>query len=395
MQYRRFGRTEINLPVISVGGMRYQTSWKREDAVKAESVTNLQQIVARAMENGLNHFETAHGYGTSEEELGQVLRDYDRDQLILQTKGGPKEDVREFLKNLESSLTCLQTDRLDLFAVHGINNDAIMQQALVKGGVVEAALKLKEEGVIGHLGFSTHGPLETILPTIQTGLFDYVNLWYFYINQWNWPAIEAATQRDMGVFIISPNDKGGKLYDPPQKWRDLTAPLHPMAFNDLFLLSHPQIHTLSCGVARAEDFDIHLEAVNQMAVWQDAIKKIQARLDAELAGVLDDDWPEHYRDGLPAWEATPGGLNIPVILWLWNLVRAFDMTEYARMRYNLMGNAEHWFPGARPDSYGSVDRNALRLALERSPYRDRIMTILDEAHQMLYTGAMKRLSESE
>jgi predicted aldo/keto reductase-like oxidoreductase len=49
----------------------------------------------------------------------------------------------------------------------------------------------------------------------------------------------------MGVFIISPNDKGGKLYDPPAKLVDLCPPLTPMQFNALYCLARPQVHTLS------------------------------------------------------------------------------------------------------------------------------------------------------
>jgi predicted aldo/keto reductase-like oxidoreductase len=97
MKYRRFGRTEIQMPVISVGGMRFQTSWKREDKIKSESIENLEKIIAHAVELGLNHFETAHGYGTSEEELGPLLGKYDRDSLILQTKCEPREDIKMIL----------------------------------------------------------------------------------------------------------------------------------------------------------------------------------------------------------------------------------------------------------------------------------------------------------
>ncbi|MHC5000538.1 MAG: aldo/keto reductase, partial [Planctomycetota bacterium] len=135
MKYRRFGRTEIQMPVISVGGMRFQTSWKRDDAVKAQSIENLEKIVAHAVELGLYHFETAHGYGTSEEELGPVLGQYDRDSLILQTKCEPKDDIKEFLNDLETSMKCLRVDRLDLLGIHGVNNDEILQKVLRKGGV--------------------------------------------------------------------------------------------------------------------------------------------------------------------------------------------------------------------------------------------------------------------
>jgi predicted aldo/keto reductase-like oxidoreductase len=65
----------------------------------------------------------------------------------------------------------------------------------------------------------------------------------------------------MGVFIISPNDKGGKLYAPPPKLVDLCRPLTPMAFNALYCLARPEVHTLSIGAARPGDFDEHVRAL--------------------------------------------------------------------------------------------------------------------------------------
>ena len=88
-----------------------------------------------------------------------------------------------------------------------------------------------------------------------------MNLHWYFVNDFNWPAIEAATKHDMGVFIISPNDKGGKLYEPPAKLRELCAPLSPMQFNDLYCLARPQVHTLSIGAARPADFDEHIAAL--------------------------------------------------------------------------------------------------------------------------------------
>ncbi|MHC5145579.1 MAG: aldo/keto reductase, partial [Planctomycetota bacterium] len=134
MKYRRFGKTEIQMPVISVGGMRFQTSWNREDPIKGESLDNLEKLVDHAMQCGLNHFESANGYGTSEAELGPILANYDRDSLIIQTKGESKEDTKEFLETFKTSLKCLCVDRLDLFAIHGINNDDICDLAMRKGG---------------------------------------------------------------------------------------------------------------------------------------------------------------------------------------------------------------------------------------------------------------------
>ncbi len=93
------------------------------------------------------------------------------------------------------------------------------------------------------------------------GGFEYVNLHWYYIFQQNWPAIQAAARADMGVFIISPADKGGMLYKPPAKLMGLCQPLHPLVFNVLFCLSRPEVHTLSIGAARPGDFDLPMDAL--------------------------------------------------------------------------------------------------------------------------------------
>ena len=88
-----------------------------------------------------------------------------------------------------------------------------------------------------------------------------MNVHWYFVNDLNWPAVRAAAARDMGVFIISPNDKGGKLYDPPPKLVNLCEPLTPMQFNDLYCLARPEVHTLSCGAAQPGDFDQHVAAL--------------------------------------------------------------------------------------------------------------------------------------
>jgi uncharacterized protein len=68
MKYRRFGRTELSMPVFSCGGMRYQYKWQDVPLheVPSQSQANVEAIVQRAFELGITHFETARGYGSSE-----------------------------------------------------------------------------------------------------------------------------------------------------------------------------------------------------------------------------------------------------------------------------------------------------------------------------------------
>jgi predicted aldo/keto reductase-like oxidoreductase len=392
MQYRRFGRTELQIPVFSCGGMRYQFKWQDVPAwqIPQDNQRNLEATIHRALEVGINHIETARGYGTSEMQLGRILPTLKREQLIVQTKVSPQSNPKEFRHLFDKSLSNLKLDYVDLLGLHGINTPEFLHDSIRPGGCLDVARKLQDQGKVRFIGFSTHGPTDVIVKTIETNQFDYVNLHWYYINQVNWAAIEAATRLDMGVFIISPSDKGGMLYKPPQKLVELCAPLSPMVFNDLFCLSHPQVHTLSLGASKPSDFDEHLKTVELLDRATEILPPILVRLEEEAIATFGEDWVKTWHIGLPTPEETPGGMNIPSILWLRNLTLAYDMVEYAKMRYNLLGNADHWFPGNKSDRVRELD---LRHCLRNSPHADKIPAFLEDAHRLLGGQEVQRLSQ--
>ncbi len=393
MQYRRFGRTGINMPVFSCGGMRYQQSWRDEELSKItqESQARVEACIRRSLEAGINHIETARGYGSSEVQLGRILPHLPREKLIIQTKISPAP-AREFLETFDRSMMKLQVDHVDLLSLHGINNRELLDAALKPGGALEAARKVQAEGRAHFIGFSTHASCDVIVDLIGTGEFDYCNLHWYWVNQSNWPAIQEAARRDMGVFIISPNDKGGKLYEPPEKLSRLCQPLTPMGFNDLFCLLRPEVHTLSIGAAQPEDFDEHLRALEHWDRAGEIVAGIEVRIREAMEESLGRDWCERWQEGIPRWEDTPGEVNIGEILRLWTLAASLDMTAFGRMRYNLLGNGGHWFPGLNA---GALDAAAIRDAVAGSPFADRIPEILREAHQLLWDKPVKRLSKSD
>jgi len=385
MKYRRFGKTEIQIPVISCGGMRYQQSWNSNDDYTEDNQKNLEATIRRAVELGINHIETARGYGTSEKQLGKVLPQLPREEIIVQTKVGPTADPKQFEEIFNYSMELLQLDYIDLFAFHGVNNDTIYEHTKA---CLDTAFRWKKEGRVRHIGFSTHGATECIVKTIQLDVFEYVNLHWYYVFQDNWPAVAEAAKRDMGLFIISPNDKGGLLYKETKRFAGLTAPYHPMVFNGLFCLARPEVHTLSCGAARPSDFDVHLQTAALLDRAAEISGPIAEALDAEMRRVLGREWMETWHAGLPAWDHTPGEVNIPWILRLRNLALAFDMVEYGKMRYNLLGQGDHWFPGNRADKLDGLD---LRACLAQSPHRARIPALLAETHELLQGEERKRL----
>ncbi|MGK7923612.1 MAG: aldo/keto reductase [Trichodesmium sp.] len=395
MQYRRFGRTELSMPVFSCGGMRYQYKWQDvpQNQIPLDNQQNLENTILRSLECGINHIETARGYGTSEMQLGKILSKLPREKLIVQTKVCPSADPQEFHNQFQQSLEFLQLEYVDLLGIHGINTLELLDYSVRPGGCLDVVRKLQAQGKVRFVGFSTHGPTDVIVETIETNQFDYVNLHWYYINQLNWTAIETANRFDLGVFIISPSDKGGKLYQPPQKLVDLCYPLSPMVFNDLFCLSHPQVHTLSLGASKPTDFDEHLQVIELLDIADEILPPILLRLEQEAITQLGEDWWKNWRIGLPTPENTPGNINIPVILWLRNLAIAYDMMEYGKMRYNLLGNGGHWFPGANADQ---VDKYKYDLSkcLAHSPYANQIIDFLQDTHQLLGEMPVQRLSKS-
>ncbi|MGH7967165.1 MAG: aldo/keto reductase, partial [Limisphaerales bacterium] len=178
MKYRRFGRTEISMPVISCGGMRYQHKWQdvTRKEIPQDNQANLEACIHRALDLGINHIETARGYGTSEMQLGNILPKLPREKMIVQTKVTPQASAHGFLTTFETSMRYLGLEYVDLLALHGINNRDLLRFALQKNGCLQAAKKLQREGRVRFIGFSTHATTDIILEAVNTGEFDYVNL---------------------------------------------------------------------------------------------------------------------------------------------------------------------------------------------------------------------------
>jgi len=378
MEYRRFGKTNKMVSVITLGGMRYKHSGSEpRDLIPPETLSHCMDTVQKALAQGINLIETAWGYTKSEHTYGLVLHDelkIKRDSYFLMTKGNPKT-AEETRKMVSLQLKALKTDYIDFYAWHGINTAELLEIACAKDGPVEELLKLKQEGIIGHIGFSTHAPLGVILSAINTGLFDFVNLHYYYFFQRNKPAVDLAASKDMGVFIISPNDKGGQLSRAPQQLKDLTAPLHPLQWNARFCLGHEAIHTLTFGLpvtARFDQLDGIFPAPAPMSPDDILIRQL-----------LDD---QRLQDPYSNFDAScmendPSGLNIPEILRFRTLWKCYGMKEFGLYRYNMFQQKDHWFPGDFP-----TEESLKKIDLSRCPADFPLVDLIRETHEALYLG---------
>lgn len=280
MRQRRFGKTNLNLSVFSLGTMR--------------CLANPQiyrQTIKKAIALGINHLETARGYGQSELYLGQALQylKIPRQQIYLTTKLLPTSSQQQMATWIDESLSRLQVDYIDCLALHGINTPEHLELVTRPDGCLGAIQTAMSQGKIRHLGFSTHGSLELILTAIETDLFEFVNLHYYYFFQHNYPAIALAAAKDLGIFIISPGDKGGKLYTPPEKLQELCAPFSPLSLTYRFLLSQESITTLSVGAANPAELATPLQLADADYSLTIEEKKVFAKLEQQLETSLTTD----------------------------------------------------------------------------------------------------------
>ena len=376
MEYRRFGKTEELISVITLGGMRFKHGWTPpRNHLPKDSIEHCISTTRMALDLGINHIETAHGYMKSELLFGHALKELGvpRKQFKMMTKGAPMSGD-ETRRLVEEQLEALGLDHVDFYGWHGINNKELLKIAVEKNGPVETLHRLKDEGLIRHVGFSTHAPLGTILDAMQTGLFSFINLHYYYFFQRNLPAVQLAEKMDMGVFIISPNEKGGMLFRPSEKVKNLCKPLTPIVFNGRFCLSHPEITTLSMGIHEPKHFPQNLAILNRGNYSNSELSKVKAEMDAPLTKVSGLCTLCH--ECLPC----PENINIPEVLRFRNLTEGYDMLNYGRFRYNMFEGQGHWFPGTF-----AFHCTECGDCLPRCPENLNIPTLLMETHKKLFS----------
>lgn len=329
------------------------------------------------------HIETARGYGCSELQLGVALKqlfltDYvKREDLIIQTKIPANEDPVAFREALLLSMKNLQVDYLDLFAFHGMNYEEQLEWVFGREGnnCLAVVKEYMAAGKIRHLGFSTHGSTDFIIRCINMDVFEYVNLHYHYFGSYtasgggqdglgNLDAVKLLDQKDIGRFIISPFDKGGRLYAPSKKLCSLTLPeMEPMTFKSLWLWNHhriyqglPQLHTYTVGAARPSDLDqpafaayLHASKPDEILVKTTNVTK---RLDDTKEKALGKEWVANWWKGLPKASGSKYQVEHNQIVWIYNSIISFGLFEFGKARYHSFENNE-----AKWDETKSVEEN--------------------------------------
>ena len=222
---RSLGRTGIELPVVSMGVMRADNP----------------ALVRAALESGMKHLDTAHGYqkGNNETMLGELLKDYPRDSFVISTKVPP--DAKDaFLASLDLSLKRLRMEYVDILYVHGLTaGDDVLSPS-----TLEALRAARENGKARHIGVSTHrNEPEVIRAAIRSGVYEVV-LTSVNFKQDHYPEVRKAIAEAAaaGVGIVAMKTMAGAFHD-----KERTKPINCKAALK-WVLQDPNVTTAIPGI---------------------------------------------------------------------------------------------------------------------------------------------------
>ena len=190
---RTLGKTGEKLSIIGFGGI----------VVMDEETGAANNIVAEAVDRGINYFDIAPSYGNAQERLGPALAPYRKNCfLACKTEGRKKEDSRA---QLEESLRLLKTDHVDLYQFHALTKMTDLDTVLGPGGAMETMEAAKKEGKIRYIGFSVHS-VETALAALDRYNFDTVlfpvNWVLFSQAGWGPQILKRAQEKQMGILAL-------------------------------------------------------------------------------------------------------------------------------------------------------------------------------------------------
>lgn len=339
MQYTEFGKTGIQVSRLGFGCMRFPS--REVDGRKVFDEEESIRMMHRAMELGVNYFDTAPGYCEKQSEIivGKALKGR-RDKVYLSTKYPSEEASGDDLeRKLETSLKKLDTDYIDFYHMWGISLKTFVERLDTPDGPMARARKLRDAGVIRHISFSFHDAPENMIEIIQRGegVFASVLCQYNLLDRANEDAIAYAHEQGLGVTIMGPVG-GGRLGAPSKVIQDLlpgkVQSSAEMALR--FVMNNRNVNIALSGMSS-------MDMVEENAAVASNMEPLTPEEEARIAASLEENrrLADLYCTGCNYCMPCPKGINIPEIFKMMNYHRVYGLTKFARDNYARIGK-EPW-----------------------------------------------------
>ena len=317
MRYRPLGQTGLRVSALSMGCMRLPEDQELNT-----------RLVSRAIDLGVNYFETTRGYcgGHCQQRTAPGLKDKTKGVIVSGKTGiGPDTTAYGFRQEIERQLEILGLSHFKFFQV-GWFSWGMIPHLLKRGGALDAIRQAQNEGLIQHVGFTGHDTSEHFIRCIETGLFDSLTVPYSLLNRMYEPTIRRAGELGVGVIAMCPVAGGALACDSPalRKALGMDLPTAEMALR--FVLANPHVSTACSGMNAMEQLEQNVKTAKAFDPAKDAdFGKLCSGLD-RLRAALGNEVCTSCRYCLPC----PQGIDIPYHLELYRNWKAFGLAVSTR-----------------------------------------------------------------
>lgn len=190
------GNTGLEVNRLGLGGIPLQRVEEKEAV----------ETVLHAIEKGVDFIDTSRAYGTSERRIGLALKQTDR-RVVISSKSHNR-DGAGIRSELEESLRQLQTEYIDLYQCHFVRDEGDYEKVIAPGGALESLTRAKKEGLIGHIGISSHS-LDLFDRILDEGLFETIMACFSFLEpSAREKIIPKALEKGIGVIGMKPFSGG-------------------------------------------------------------------------------------------------------------------------------------------------------------------------------------------
>jgi predicted aldo/keto reductase-like oxidoreductase len=374
MQYRKFGKFDIEVSALGFGCMRLPLL--ADGSIdEPESI----RLVRDSIDRGLNYVDTAYPYhgGKSELLVAKALKDGYREKVFLATKC-PVWNVKtpeDFDRLLNEQLGKLETDHIDMYMLHAVSGDRWKE--LQELNAFEFLQKAKADGRIRYAGFSFHDNVTVFKEMIDAHDWDFCQIQYNYMDQTNQAGTEGlryAAAKEIAVIVMEPL-LGGKLAKPAPKavqkiWDSASFRRSPAAWALSWLWDQPEVALLLSGMNAQDQLDENLEVAEYATP---GFLTDDERALVEKARVAFEELAAVPCTGCEYCMPCPFGVDIPGIFRTYNQAVIYD---------DFKGSGAH-YRNNFPESEKATNCTACGACEAVCPQKIQIIEKLKEAHTAL------------
>ena len=316
MELRKMDKLGIQTSLLGFGCMRFPTTAEGKiDRVESA------KMLKRAMDAGVNYYDTAYPYhnGESEPFVGEFLKDYPRDSFYLATKlpAWAVNELADAERIFKEQLERLQTDYVDFYLLHAMNKERWDKMRDL--GVVEYLESLKESGKIRYIGFSFHDDYEVFEEMMEYRDWDFCQIQFNYMDtdeQAGLKGYELTVKKNVPLIIMEPI-KGGSLAnfadDITDRFRALDAQASVASFALRFVGSFENVKVILSGMSTMEQVEDNLKTFETFKPLSEKESEEIADIVKTLKGRV-----QNGCTGCRYCMPCPAGVDIPGCFSAWN-----------------------------------------------------------------------------